>query len=256
MGERLRLAVGILGNTSSMLLYSTPMITFTRIVRKKSLGDFSCIPYVVALLNSCIYTWYGLPIVSCRWENMVMVPTNGIGILLEFSFIIIYLTYASASRRKRAATMASFVIAVFVTTALASTLALHDHRHRKILVGSVGLVVSASMYGSPLSVVKQVIKTKSVEFMPFHLSFFSFLSSTLWMFYGLLSHDIFLASPNLVGSPLGLFQLIIYCKYRKKGIINEEPPASKWDVESNGDKIKQLGLSATTTTTTTADQKN
>lgn len=60
-------------------------------------------------------------------------------------------------------------------------------------------------------------------------------------------------SPNIVGSPLGLFQLIIYCKYWKKGIsINEESPspATKWDVESNDDKIKQLGITAAD------DQKN
>ncbi|KAJ6376044.1 hypothetical protein OIU77_000920 [Salix suchowensis] len=55
------------------------------------------------------------------------------------------------------------------------------------------------MYGSPLVAVKKVIKTKSVEFMPFYLSFFSFLASSIWMAYGLLSHDLFLASPNLVG---------------------------------------------------------
>lgn len=40
---------------------------------------------------------------------------------------------------------------------------------------------------------KKVIETKSVEYMPFYLSFFSFLASSLWLAYGLLSHDLFLA---------------------------------------------------------------
>jgi solute carrier family 50 (sugar transporter) len=40
---------------------------------------------------------------------------------------------------------------------------------------------------------KRVIATKSVEFMPFSLSLFSFLSSALWMAYGLLGRDLFIA---------------------------------------------------------------
>lgn len=68
---------------------------------------------------------------------------------------------------------------------------------------------------------KQVLQTKSVEFMPFFLSLFSFLTSSIWMAYGLLSNDLLLASPNLMGVPLGALQLVLYCMYRKNTI--EEP---------------------------------
>lgn len=44
------------------------------------------------------------------------------------------------------------VLLVFCTTAIVSAFAFHDHRHRKLLVGSIGLVVSITMYGSPLVV--------------------------------------------------------------------------------------------------------
>ncbi|XP_057480235.1 bidirectional sugar transporter SWEET3-like isoform X2 [Actinidia eriantha] len=111
------------------------------------------------------------------------------------------------------------VILVSCVTAMISAFSFHDHHHRKAFVGSVGLVASISMYGSPLVVMKRVIQTKSVEFMPFDLSYFSFL-----------------ASPNLVGTPLGVVQLVLYCKYRKKGIM-EEP--KKLDIEKNIEKTKQ-----------------
>ncbi|KAI3948627.1 hypothetical protein MKW98_027693 [Papaver atlanticum] len=210
MGVALHLVIGTLGNAASLLLYAAPILTFTRVLKKKSTEDFSCVPYSIALLNCLLYTWYGLPVVSNKWENFPLITINGIGISLEFSFI------------KMVCLLLLHVLMVFCTTASVSAFALKDHRHRKVLVGCVGLVASVSMYASPLIVVKQVIKTKSVEFMPFYLSLFSFLASLLWMAYGLVGRDLFLASPNLVGCPLGLLQLVVYFVYRNKKILREE----------------------------------
>lgn len=241
MGDRLRLAIGVLGNAASLLLYAAPILTFARIIKRKSTEEFSCIPYILALWNCFLYTWYGLPVVSYRWENFPVVTVNGVGILLEISFIAIYFWFASTKQKIKVAAMALGVLTFFIIIAIVSTFIFHDHHHRKVFVGSIGLVASVAMYGSPLVAVKRVIKTKSVEFMPFYLSLFSFISSSLWLAYGLLSHDLFLASPNLVGSPMGVLQLILYCKYRQRGVV--EGP-SKWDLESNGDrnKSKQLQL--------------
>jgi len=65
----------------------------------KSTEEFSCIPYIISLFNCLLYTWYGLPVVSYKWENFAVVSTNGIGILLEFSYIAIYFWYASAKNK-------------------------------------------------------------------------------------------------------------------------------------------------------------
>ncbi|KAL5568317.1 hypothetical protein UlMin_024892 [Ulmus minor] len=238
MGDRLRLAVGVMGNATSLLLYAAPILTFSRVIRKKSTEEFSCFPYIIALLNCLLYTWYGLPVISYKWENFPLVTINGLGILLELSFIFIYFWFATAKAKMKVAGTFIFVVAIFTITAFTSAFVFHDHHHRKVFVGSVGLVASIAMYGSPLVVVKKVIKTKSVEYMPFYLSLFSFLASLLWMAYGLLGNDLFLASPNLVGCPLGLVQLVLYCKYRKNVFLEEQ---KTWDVEKNNDeKTKQL----------------
>lgn len=54
-------------------------------------------------------------------------------------------------------------------------------------------LINVYIYTWHIYMQRRVIETKSVEFMPFYLSFFSFLTSSLWMAYGLLSHDLVLA---------------------------------------------------------------
>ncbi|KAM7504847.1 hypothetical protein LguiB_003751 [Lonicera macranthoides] len=124
------------------------------------------------------------------------------------------------------------LVVVCCITVVITGFALEDHLNRKLFVGSIALVASIAMYGSPLVVVKQVIQSKSVEFMPFYLSLFSCLSSSLWLAYGLLGHDMFVASPNLLGTPLGILQLVLYCKYNKRGIVVEEDN-SKLDIDTS-----------------------
>uniref|UniRef100_A0A2P2PQ62 Uncharacterized protein n=1 Tax=Rhizophora mucronata TaxID=61149 RepID=A0A2P2PQ62_RHIMU len=58
------------------------------------------------------------------------------------------------------------------------------------------------------------------------------------MAFGLLSHDFFVGAPNFVGVPVALLQLVLHYKYRKRGIILEEP--ENWDPEKNAEKTKQL----------------
>ncbi|XP_071732618.1 bidirectional sugar transporter SWEET3 [Rutidosis leptorrhynchoides] len=237
----LRLAVGLMGNAASFLLYAAPIMTFARVIRKKSTEEFSVVPYAVSLLNCLMYTWYGLPVVSYKWENFPMITINGLGILLELSFIIIFIWFCSPKQKLQAGVMTTAVIIIFTAVALISTFLFHDHKTRKELVGGVGLIASVGMYASPLVVMKKVIQTKSVEYMPFSLSLFSFIASALWMAYGLLGRDLIIAAPNLVGAPLGALQLALYCKYRNR-VMEEPNSAEEWDVEKVDQKSNKQDM--------------
>ncbi|KAJ8752976.1 hypothetical protein K2173_008711 [Erythroxylum novogranatense] len=231
----LRLAVGIMGNVAALSLYCAPIITFTRVIRKRNTEEFSCIPYIISLLACLIYAFYGTPVVSYGWENLPVVTIDGIGTILESSFIIIYICFAPLKEKVRVAAITLLMIMSFFLVVLVAVFAYHDHHHRKLFVGCVGVVSAAVMYGSPLVAVKTVLKTKSVEFMPFYLSFFTLLSSILWTIFGLMNLDFFLASPGIIGCILGIIQLGLYFSYCKRD-IKEEP--NNWDIEKNEDKTK------------------
>ncbi|KAJ6775434.1 BIDIRECTIONAL SUGAR TRANSPORTER SWEET [Salix purpurea] len=70
-------------------------------------------------------------------------------------------------------------------------------------------------YASPLAAMKTVITTKSVEFMPFLLTFSTLLNGGFWTLYALLAKDFLVGVPNGIGFLLGIAQLILYGIYHR-----------------------------------------
>lgn len=217
MNYSVHLGVGILGTVFALIMYSTSITTFKRVIEKGTTESFSGFPYAIALLNCLIYTLYGSPLISNGWDNVVVMVVNGIGVLLELSFVCIYLTFAPPKSKRKMSMMVVGLLLLFGTIAISSFCVVHDHKHRKTLVGTAGMVATVILYASPLSVIGLVIHTKSVEFMPsFYFSLSAFLGCGLWMVYGALSRDILIMAPNFAGIPLGLGQMVLYCIYRQK----------------------------------------
>uniref|UniRef100_A0A1D1ZLT7 Bidirectional sugar transporter SWEET n=1 Tax=Anthurium amnicola TaxID=1678845 RepID=A0A1D1ZLT7_9ARAE len=207
----LHFVFGIFGNATGLFLFLSPMVTFRRIIKRKSTEQFSGIPYNMTLLNCLLSAWYGLPFVSPN--NMLVYTINGTGAVLEAIYVTIFLIYAPKKEKVRMLGLLLLVVSVFSTVALVSVLALHGQK-RKLLCGFAATIFSICMYASPLSIMRLVVRTKSVEFMPFLLSLFVFLCGTSWFVFGLLGRDPFIAVPNGFGCGLGALQLILYAIYR------------------------------------------
>ncbi|XP_010537332.1 PREDICTED: bidirectional sugar transporter SWEET1 [Tarenaya hassleriana] len=224
---------GVLGNATALFLFLAPTITFKRIIKNKSTEQFSGIPYPMTLLNCLLSAWYGLPFVS---KNNTLVSTiNGTGAAIEIVYVLIFLVYAPKKEKAKIFGIFSCVMAVFSVVVFVSLFALHGNP-RKLFCGLAATIFSIIMYASPLSIMRMVIKTKSVEFMPFFLSLFVFLCGTSWFIYGLIGRDPFVAIPNGFGCGLGTMQLILYFIYcGNKGEKVEE----KKCVEMKGEEKKQ-----------------
>ncbi|CAN4105714.1 unnamed protein product [Withania somnifera] len=210
---------GVAGNLFAFVLFVSPIPTFRRIIRSKSTEQFSGLPYIFALLNCLICLWYGTPIVS---PGIILIFTvNLIGAVFQLVYITIFIIQAEGSKKLKMLGLVLGVFAVF-TVLVAISLYLFEPPSRQTFVGYLSVFSLIAMFASPLFIINLVIKTKSVEYMPFYLSLASFLMSVSFFAYGMFKNDPFISVPNGIGGVLGVIQLVLYFRYSNLG---EEPRA-------------------------------
>nr|QHT64203.1 sugar efflux transporter 2b [Litchi chinensis] len=205
-------AAGIAGNVFAFGLFVSPIPTFRRIVRNRSTEQFSGLPYVYALLNCLITLWYGTPLISK--DNISIMTVNSIGAAFQLVYLTLYISFAEKVKKLRMLGLILAVFGIFAIVAFGS-LQIIDTSLRRIFVGLLSSAALISMFASPLFVINLVIRTKSVEFMPFYLSLSTFLMSSSFLVYGILNCDPFVYVPNGIGTVLGIVQLVLYFYYKR-----------------------------------------
>ncbi|KAA8519581.1 hypothetical protein F0562_013795 [Nyssa sinensis] len=187
-------AAGVAGNLFAFVLFVSPIPTFKRIIKNQATEQFSGLPYIYALLNCLICLWYGMPLVS---PGIILVATvNSVGAIIQFIYIAIFITYAEKVKKVKMSGLLVAVFAVFAIIAFVS-IRLFDPPARQIFVGYLSVASLISMFASPLFIINLVIKTKSVEYMPFYLSLSTFLMSLSFFAYGMFKSDPFIFDGNI-----------------------------------------------------------
>lgn len=214
-------AAGVAGNIFALGLFLSPIPTFKRIIRNRSTERFSGQPYIYALLNCLICMWYGTPLVSL--DNVLVMTVNSVGAVFQLFYVTLFVLYVEKGKKLRMLGLLLAVLALFTIIAMGS-LQIQDPSIRRTFVGLLSVASLISMFASPLFIIKLVIQTKSVEFMPFFLSLATFLMSAAFFVYGLLNNDAYVSVPNGIGTMLGIVQLLLYFHFKKAhGEDSREP---------------------------------
>ncbi|KAG2694735.1 hypothetical protein I3760_08G159000 [Carya illinoinensis] len=206
--------VGIIGNVISILVFACPIKTFTQVVKRKSTENFKGIPYLTTLLSTSLWTFYGL----LKPDGLLVTTVNGAGAVFQSIYVILFLIYAPMDKKVLTGKLVAILNVGFLGLVIAVTLLAMHGSLRLTFVGILCAALTIGMYAAPLSAMRTVIKTKSVEYMPFFLSFFLFLNAGIWTTYAVLVKDYFIGVPNATGFVLGSVQLILYAIYNNKSI--------------------------------------
>ncbi|KAF3322835.1 bidirectional sugar transporter SWEET14-like protein [Carex littledalei] len=154
-------------------------------------------------------------------RDVLLLTINGTACVFESLYLAIFIVYAPRDALVFALKLISMLNVVLYGCLVTFSLLFITGRRRIEVMGTICASLAVCVFVAPLSVIKQVIRTKSVEFMPFSLSFFLTLSAIAWFFYGLLQKDTFVAVPNVIGFLFGIAQMVLYFMYKtpdaKKG---------------------------------------
>ncbi|PPE01949.1 hypothetical protein GOBAR_DD01025 [Gossypium barbadense] len=237
--------LGIIGNVISILLFASPIKTFWGVIKKKSTGDYKGEPYITTLLSTSLWTLYGI----INPDGLLVMTVNGAGAILQLIYVILFLVYAPKDTKVvKAAKLVGVVNVGVLGTVTAVTLFAVHKNTRLTFVGILCTALTIGMYASPLSAMSTVVKTKSVEYMPFSLSLFLFLNAGVWSAYAVLVKDIYIGEmklinkklsvqekvPNAVGLFLGSAQLILYVIYKNKPVSTNPSEAIEEEEEEGG----------------------
>ncbi|KAL3839131.1 hypothetical protein ACJIZ3_023722 [Penstemon smallii] len=214
----LAFAFGLLGNVISFMVYLAPLPTFRQIYKKKTSEGFQSIPYVVALFSAMLWIYYAL----LKSDTTLLITINSVGCFIETIYVAVHLFYAPKKARVQTLKLIVLLIVCGFGFIVLSTHFLVKPSKQANVVGWFCLVFSLCVFVAPLCIVRKVIRTKSVEYMPFLLSFFLTLSAVMWFFYGLLIKDYVVAIPNVLGFSFGVLQMVLYSIYRNADKINTE----------------------------------
>ncbi|OIW19920.1 hypothetical protein TanjilG_30834 [Lupinus angustifolius] len=227
---------GILGNIASFVCFLAPLPTFYRVCKKKSTEGFQAIPYVAALFSAMLWIFYAY----VKTGAILLITINAFGCMIETIYLAIFITYCP--KKLRMSTLRMIFLVNFggccAIVLLIHLLAKGDGRIK--ILGWICVVFSTSVFAAPLSIIKVVIRTKSVEFLPFPLSLLLTISAVMWLLYGVTLKDIYISLPNIVGLTFGTIQMILYALYRKnKPVKDQKLPEHEGDI-NNEEKQEEM----------------
>jgi solute carrier family 50 protein (sugar transporter) len=197
-----------------------------QIWKRKDTTEISGAPFIMGVLGGTCWLTYGY----LKNDDTVMYVTSA-QIVLYSVYVVFYFFM----------TQKKFWISVqiIVLIAICSSLLLSVHffgHHVYHPLGIVCMVLNIADFGAPLAGLRVVIRRRATSTLPLPLCIANFMVSTEWFLYGLLVRDLYLITPNGIGSFLAFCQLILF-------IVLPRKPNQRAPILQLYDAIRSCGIS-------------
>ncbi|XP_064406124.1 sugar transporter SWEET1-like isoform X2 [Halichondria panicea] len=215
-----RHVLGYMAVVFTLALFSAGILTCRKILIEKRVGVIPYIPFLAASLN-CFF-WATYSVLNEFWDNSILF-INTFGLILQVMYIVLYYYF---TEDKTSLIRDIFITCSIIGAVLFYVMVVVSELNRLIHLGIIANFFSICFFGSPLSTMPVVVRTKSIESMSLPFSVLCSLVTSLWTLYGLAVSDVYIQFPNLIGFILSLIQLFLFCVYPPtKKVLTIQSPA-------------------------------
>ena len=184
----------------SMVYFSTPLIQIIRMYKGKLNVETLPITLLLTILFNCTF-WILHGITESIstgnvWYSLLI--CNGYGVLLNIAILFLYLYLLLEKNIKKFIGFGLFVVdLLFEVSYLMEIWIIRKKSDSNQLVGFVATVINILMYLSPATNIVKLCTTGEYEFLPILTNIVGFLTTLLWLIYGILTYEDYNESAKL-----------------------------------------------------------
>jgi len=204
MLEEYKDLIGNLATVCTIVLFLSGLEMCAKFYKNKTTGDMSPLSFLVGVVMTFVWFTYGK-----FKEDVSLYTVNGIGFILQSCFSLCFYVYAV----NKPNILKKLVLVSVILSCIHIFVNVADPEQVRNQMGFLGAGLSISFFASPLATIKQVIRTKSAETLPFYQIVMSWIVSGLWTLYGMVIADNFVLLPNFVGFVIATSQLGLFFYY-------------------------------------------
>jgi len=166
------------------------------------------------IANCLLWGTYG----ALKKEPKIYV-TNGIGLLFGIFYFLRFIKFAPSKSPSYPGSISQHILAclgvLIVAIGVPMLLSVSDASN---VLGNLAVLFCIAMFGSPLSALKTVIKTKSATSIPLPFTIATCLNCIFWSVVGIFQmKDVKVFLPNVFGLSFGLAQVGLKLIFRDGG---------------------------------------
>ncbi|KAF8061939.1 SWEET6B [Scenedesmus sp. PABB004] len=208
-----------LGCLVAWALFASPFQAVLAVRGAKALGSLNPLP-LVAMWANCV-AWL---VYSFITVDPYVLASNVPGLLLGSFMAISCYGFADDRTRDRMLQGVMAFAALLTAAGAAVSFGRFDHAGTVNIWGSTTVFILIIFYCAPLSVLAEVLATRSAAALHLPFACMNAVNGLLWSGYGLALGDAFIYGPNMVGAVFGALQVGLCIAYPSKTPDRYKPP--------------------------------